>query len=77
MHISHQTVLIIHEERVNEMLGNNRFDPDKGIAKGIQRAWNNLIDTLQDETLLTPNIVEATPSRGHRTTQEMALVGEK
>ena len=73
MHISHQTVLIIHEERVNEMLGNNRFDPDKGIGKSVQRVWNKMLDTLQDET----NIIEATSSRGHRTTQEMALVGEK
>jgi hypothetical protein len=73
MYIPHQTILIIHEERVNEMLGKNIQDPDKGIGKSIQRVLNNMRDTLQDET----NIVEATSTRGHRTTQEMALVGEK
>ena len=73
MHIPHQTILIIHEERVNEMLGKNIEDPDKGIGKSIQRALNNVLDKLQDE----PAIVERTSTRGHRTTQEMALVGKK
>ena len=73
MYIPHQTILIIHEERVNEMLGKNIQDPDKGIGKSIQRVLNNMRDTLQDET----NIVEATSTRGHRTTQELAMVGKK
>lgn len=77
MHVPHQTVLIIHEERVNELLSKKLEDYDNGLVAGMKRLMSNLRDALQDETLPRPNAIEAAPRRNHRTTQELAMVGKK
>ena len=75
MHISHQTVLLIHEERVNEMLGKNRVDYDNGIAAAWQRLWRNLSNALPQQNAAQER--QAAPRLSHRSTQEMALVSKK
>ena len=75
MHIPYQVVLIIHEERVNELLGNKREDHDNGLAIGWKQFWSNLHDSMQEFS--APNLNQAAPRRNHRTTQELAMVSEK
>lgn len=74
MHLSHQTVLLIHEERVNEMLGKQLEDHDNGIGAGLQRMWRDWQDKLQQNASVENR---AEPRISHRTTQELAMVGKK
>jgi hypothetical protein len=77
MYLSHQTVLIIHEERVNELLGKKRMDYDNGLAAAWQRLWQQWRSWLAMQNAADYTETQTAPRRTHRSTQEMALVSKQ
>ena len=75
MHVPHQTVLLIHEERLNEMMGKNRVDYDRGIAAVWRKLWRNLRNRLPQQ--IASNETQTAPRPANLSTQELALVSKK